>query len=252
MTIYHRPIWVNGQRRLSPPSPTFFLQNPSTTWRCYAFSNSKNRRDLRDIPSTCATNLFETSVQISSLMKIFGMVTLLHSTACLSRKKCPICPRKNTHTQTHTHTLNQIVQRAVPFNVTRWRVLVCDLATSNKMMIQRKGTANGFTTYNNQFLLNAGTHRWSDGASTTKHSFVSQRLLDGRWPPASTIKDKNQGYSLSEPAGSVSLEQTVTHTNRPLWACFLPIWCIHRPMIPRLWIYTSIASVPRLWTFLLP
>ena len=57
-------------------------------------------------------------------------------------------------------------------------------------MIQRKGTANGFTTYNNQFLLNAGTHRWSDGASTTKHSFVSQRLLDGRWPPASTIKDK--------------------------------------------------------------
>ena len=81
------------------------------------------------------------------------------------------------------------------------------------MMIQRKGTANGFTTYNNQFLLNAGTHRWSDGASTTKHSFVSQRLLDGRWPPASTIKDKNQGYSLSEPAGSVSLEQTVTHTH---------------------------------------
>ena len=32
-------------------------------------------------------------------------------------------------------------------------------------------------------------------------------------PPASTIKDKNQGYSLSEPAGSVSLEQTVTHTH---------------------------------------
>ena len=128
--------------------------------------------------------------------------------------------KKHTHTQ--THTLNQIVQRAVPFNVTRWRVLVCDLATSNKMMIQRKGTANGFTTYNNQLLLNAGTHRWSDGASTTKHSFVSQRLLDGRWPPASTIKDKNQGYSLSEPAGSVSLEQTVTHTNRHCGLVFYP------------------------------
>ena len=55
-------------------------------------------------------------------------------------------------------------------------------------MIQRKGTANGFTTYNNQFLLNAGTHRWSDGASTTKHSFVSQRMLDGRWPPAVLFK----------------------------------------------------------------
>ena len=89
-----------------------------------------------------------------------------------------------------THTLIHIAQWAVPFYVTRWRVLVCDLVTSNRKMIQRKGTANGFTTYNNQFLLNAGTHRWSDGASTTKHSFVSQRLLDGRWPPASTIKDK--------------------------------------------------------------
>ena len=33
----------------------FFLENPSTTWRCYAFSKSKNRKDLRDIPSTCAT-----------------------------------------------------------------------------------------------------------------------------------------------------------------------------------------------------
>ena len=118
----------------------------------------------------------------------------------------------------------------------------------------KEGTINGFTTYHNQFFLTPGTHRWSDGASTTKHSFVSQRLLDGRWPPAFTIKDKNQGYSLSEPAGSVSLEQAVTHTNRPLWLVFYPfdVYIDHRSMIPRLWIYTSIASVPRLWTFWLP
>ena len=52
----------------------------------------------------------------------------------------------------------------------------------------KEGTINGFTTYHNQFFLTAGTHRWSDGASTTKHSFVSQRLLDGRWPPAVSCK----------------------------------------------------------------
>lgn len=101
----------------------FFLQNPSTTWRCYAFSNSKNRRDLRDIPSTCATNLFETSVQISSLMKIFGMLTLLHSTACLSQKKCPICPRKHTHTHTHT-----------TFKLNIWKML------QGNPMLETKGT----------------------------------------------------------------------------------------------------------------
>ena len=52
----------------------------------------------------------------------------------------------------------------------------------------KEGTVNGFTTYHNTFFLTAGTHRWSDGASTTKHSFVSQRLLDGRWPPAVSCK----------------------------------------------------------------
>lgn len=61
------------------------------------FQTGKNRKDLREISSTCATNLFETSVQISSLMKIFGMVTLLHSTACLSKKKYLIFPQKNAH-----------------------------------------------------------------------------------------------------------------------------------------------------------
>ena len=87
------------------------------------------------------------------------------------------------------HTLIHIAQWAVPFYVTRWRVWVCDLVTSNRMIIEKKGlTINGFTTYHNQFFLTAGTHRWPDGASTTKHSFVSQRLLDGRWPPAVSCK----------------------------------------------------------------
>ena len=56
------------------------------------------------------------------------------------------------------------------------------------MIIEKEGTVNGFTTYHNPFFLTAGTHRWSDGASTTKHSFVSQHLLDGRWPPAVSCK----------------------------------------------------------------
>ena len=189
-----------------------------------------------------------------------------------------------------THTLFHIAQWAVPFNVTRWRVLVCDLVASNRMIIEKKGI-NDFSTNNNRRLHlkmqargvkhnrtlyvlrqqrkgrgvtmvstnNNKKSPWkqvrrSDQLRYPIHnrSFIAHGRLWMPCAPASTIKDKNQGYSLSEPAGSVSLEQTVTHTNRPLWACFLPIWCIHRPMIPRLWIYTSIASVPRLWTFLLP
>ena len=35
------------------------------------------------------------------------------------------------------------------------------LVTSNRMIIERKGTANGFSTYNNQSLSSAGTCGWS-------------------------------------------------------------------------------------------
>jgi len=59
--------------------------------------------------------------------------------------------------------------------------------------------------------------------TTCQPALLAEVLTWVPLPPASTIKDKTQGYSLSEPAGSVSLEQTVTRTNRPLWACFLPI-----------------------------
>ena len=37
------------------------------------------------------------------------------------------------------HTLIHIAQWAVPFYVTRWRVWVCDLVTSNRMIIEKKG-----------------------------------------------------------------------------------------------------------------
>ena len=116
---------------------------------------------------------------------------------------------------------------------------------------QRKGRGVTMVSTNNDKKSSWKQVRRSDQLRYPIHnrSFIAHGRLWMPCAPASTIKDKNQGYSLSEPAGSVSLEQTVTHTNRPLWACFLPIWCIHRPMIPRLWIYTSIASVPRLWTF---
>ena len=53
-----------------------------------------------------------------------------------------------THTHTESHT---VAQWAVPFNVTRWRVLVCDLVTSNRMIIEKKGI-NGFSTNNNRRL----------------------------------------------------------------------------------------------------
>ena len=33
----------------------------------------------------------------------------------------------------------------------------------------------------------ADTHRWLESASTTKHTCVSQRLLDGRWPPTGKL-----------------------------------------------------------------
>ena len=139
----------------------------------------------------------------------------------------------------------------MPFYVTRWRVLVCDLVTSNRMIIEKKGI-NGFSTNNNRrlhlkmqargvkhnrtlcVLRQQRKGRGVTMVSTNKNkksswkqvrrsdqlrypihnrSFIAHRL----WmpcAPASTIKDKNQGYSLSEPAGSVSLEQTVTHTHR--------------------------------------
>ena len=40
---------------------------------------------------------------------------------------------------TKKHTLIHIAQWAVPFYVTRWRVWVCDLVTSNRMIIEKKG-----------------------------------------------------------------------------------------------------------------
>ena len=62
----------------------------------------------------------------------------------------PSCFR-DVFTHTHTESLNHIAQRAVPFYVTRWRVLVCDLVTSNRMIIEKKGI-NGFSTNNNRRL----------------------------------------------------------------------------------------------------
>ena len=47
-------------------------------------------------------------------------------------------------------TLNQIALRAILFYVTRWRVLVCDLVTSNRMIIERK--VSMVSTNNNRRL----------------------------------------------------------------------------------------------------
>ena len=69
-----------------------------------------------------------------------------------------------THTRTHTHTdshwftmLNERCHFTSRGDVFSVRFLV----TSNRMIIERKGTANGFSTYNNQSLSSAGTCGWS-------------------------------------------------------------------------------------------
>ena len=80
---------------------------------------------------------------------------------------------------------------------------------------QRKGRGVTMVSTNNNKKSSWKQVRRSDQLRYPIHnrSFIAHGRLWMPCAPASTIKDKNQGYSLSEPAGSVSLEQTVTHTH---------------------------------------
>ena len=80
---------------------------------------------------------------------------------------------------------------------------------------QRKGRGVTMVSTNNNKKSSWKQVRRSDQLRYPIHncSFIAHGRLWMPCAPASTIKDKNQGYFLSEPAGSVSLEQTVTHTH---------------------------------------